>query len=254
MSLNEPAIRCITDPAELADVDVFLGRNSLRRIFRMFLEDDDKPFQVNESFRIDAEVIEGIVFLHRWEPAEKRAVELPYNGSSAQSYHREVCDEHPKMAGSEATERVIKYTFGGMKLAVRFQVDATVEDAVDLDAYEYGSCKKSDTRTDTDRRLIVERAQVQDVSQDSLVEIKTRNISREPDLVDLYGQLVFSQTRRLVIARHTRCDYGNGDLTRYKLGKGPLYDIAKEQAPAVEGVARVLKRMETPSRRSTVER
>jgi hypothetical protein len=160
------------------------------------------------------------------------------------AYHEAVYSEVPEMKDVFNSARVIKYRLGDLIVAVRFDVDATTEEALPfLDALSLSSTKQSTPSDPAKSKLTMKRVPLEDVPHDSLLEIKSRSAHRGLDLMELYGQLVFSQTKRLVIARHVRGDYSQAERIEFKLGEGKLAEIAERQEPALAGVAKVLREM-----------
>jgi predicted DNA-binding antitoxin AbrB/MazE fold protein len=75
----------------------------------------------------------------------------------------------------------------------------------------------------------------------SYLEKNTRSSKGELDYVDIYGQLVFSQTPHLYVARHTRGNFTS--LEKVSLGEGKLRDIEISTTGIMGKVAGMIKEM-----------
>jgi len=75
----------------------------------------------------------------------------------------------------------------------------------------------------------------------SFIEKQTRSAQGELDYIDIYGQLIFSQTPHLYVARHNRGYFSS--LEKVSLGEGKLQDIAVSTQGIMGKVAGMIKEM-----------
>lgn len=75
----------------------------------------------------------------------------------------------------------------------------------------------------------------------SFIETKTRSARGELDYVDIYGQLAFSQTPNLFVARHHKGYFQT--LEKISLGEGILKDIAEATQETMAKTAGMIKEM-----------
>lgn len=87
----------------------------------------------------------------------------------------------------------------------------------------------------------IHRSQYPSPPLSSFIENKTRSLRGEMDFVDIYGQLVFSQTSNLYVARHHNGYFQT--LEKLKLGEGKLAGIAEAAEQVLDKVAAMLEKM-----------
>jgi hypothetical protein len=189
---------------DFSDLDLITDRNNLRKLLRWI---DGR--QSAEDFRIDIELAENTVLFTRCDPNdaeiitgfrgfghnyEKDATRLPRGCEKATGYHR-----------------INQQNFGGLKVLLRFEVDACTQpahpDADDLaDAFSnFGVQSSSENATLSLPGLTVIRTSPYAlVPQSHLIEMKTRVSHKELDWNDTYPQLYISQTTHLYLAKHTK--------------------------------------------------
>jgi len=97
------------------------------------------------------------------------------------------------------------------------------------------------TSTETKSGLKIYRTIYPSPPLSSFVEKKTRSTGRELDYIDIYGQLVFSQTPQLYIARHSTGNFKT--LEKVRLGQGKLADIAEATADLMAKTAGIIREM-----------
>lgn len=218
---------------------------------RRYFEQLRRPGQ---GFRIDAELVGNAVILHRFETADLRLFIQPKK-ISAQSYHlaatTRISVNSPDDVGG--CNRMVTYRFVGMKLLVRFDVDACLELPASISDQNKPvdvAIPAADERAWVDsggaampRLIEVVPSGYHHPSHSTLLEIKSRHIRKRVDLADIYGQLVFSQNPRCYIARHNRHDYSVAPVEKYRLDGVEFAQVSKKQAPIIKRVAGVLQQI-----------
>lgn len=116
----EPAVRAVlTQDTALTttDVDVFACGNTMGSLRRF-------AFEIDGPFRFDVQLVGETIFLLRTEssPTEFRRGLVGYGHNFLQKYTTLEDD----VEGAESHQRIIIYDFGGLKLAVRSEIDAYI--------------------------------------------------------------------------------------------------------------------------------
>lgn len=103
-------------------IDVLVNRNSLRRFFKFC---SGRPV---DSFRVDLHLVNNTLII---EKCVKRSWDLLGSTCSGFGFNfeRAVTRLPPGLVNSSAHHRVLRYNLGGLECAVRFEVDASYEDA-----------------------------------------------------------------------------------------------------------------------------
>ena len=200
-------------------MDVVTDRNNLRKLLRVV------RLENFESFRIDVELVGNTLLLTRWEKdTEEHIVEFRGFG-----HEFEKAFTTQKTIGraqrSSGHHRIIRYQFGGLEMMVRFETDAhyaqladpstTSNDDIDeltsaiksvrLESNGPGASltKKASSSSGATSNLKVV-LEGEEVSHESLIEIKTRVKHRRIDMSDVAPQLFFAQVPHLIVAYHVR--------------------------------------------------
>jgi hypothetical protein len=159
--------------------------------------------------------------------------------------------EH-QLEGVVSCHSLVRYEFGGIDMIVRFELDAVTEAAPPaknndslLDAMRGTSVKSRPLPlprySETKAGLTIYRTPYPSPPLSSFIEKKTRSSKGELDYIDIYGQLVLSQTPHLYVARHTRGYFSS--LEKVSLGEGKLMDIAQSTQGIMGKVAGMIKEM-----------
>lgn len=148
---------------------------------------------------------------------------------------------------------MVRYGFGGIDMMVRFELDAVTEAAPPLrkngdsliDAMRGTSVKGTllplPRYTESKAGLTIYRTPYPSPPLASFIEKKTRSAKGELDYIDIYGQLIFSQTPHLYVARHTRGNFTS--LEKVSLGQGKLRDIEISTTGMMGKVSGMIKEM-----------
>lgn len=210
-----------------------------------------------KPFRIDAQLVGDTVLFCRWESEDMRTPKLPHPFCFAKSH--ELATSEQQIEGVTSCHRIVRYEFGRITMMVRFELDAVThlppstscaddeeKDRGDLVRLMSGASVKSGARplppiTDVEGGIAIHRSTWPSPPLSSFIEKKTRAMKGELDYIDIYGQLVFSQTPNLFVARHVKGDFRT--LEKLALGQGKLKDIAKVAEGVLDKVAGMLARM-----------
>ncbi|KAF7357280.1 hypothetical protein MSAN_01323400 [Mycena sanguinolenta] len=198
-------------------IDFVTDRNGLRKLLRWINDAGTNP--APKDFRIDTQLAGNTVLLNRWE-AQTRA---KYSGYTY-GFNFEKASTDPALGCEESTghHRIVKYDLNGLKMVVRFEVDAciptsaakasttrkvqSIDDlANDLAGISLARRSSADpTPTSSHGLTVINGGAV--VSHSSILELTTRTQKRaaEFDWNDAYPQLFFSQTPHHFLAVHDR--------------------------------------------------
>lgn len=185
----------VTNPHfSFRQVDVVINRNSLRKLYSLCREASTPKFRVNLFLVKDALIVER---------CERHAVgEEPVHKSCGKSFEKEMTDLRPGMLDSECHHRMIRYDFGGLNCAVRFEVDACRADDFDLDDTPSPATPTLATQAPESRIMVIERGD-KGIAQDCLIEIKTTSHQRgriSPS--SILPQLWFGRTQHVMQGLH----------------------------------------------------
>ncbi|KAJ7258800.1 hypothetical protein B0H12DRAFT_436750 [Mycena haematopus] len=197
-------------------IDFVTDRNGLRKLLRWI--DDAGSNPTPKDFRIDTQLAGNTVLLNRWE-AQTR---VRYSGYTY-GFNFEKASTDPALGCEESTghHRIVKYDLNGLKMVVRFEVDAClptsaakatsmrskVESIDDLADNLAGIslARRSEPAASSSHGLTIINGGAM-VPHSSILELTTRTQRRaaEFDWKDAYPQLFFSQTPHHFLAVHDR--------------------------------------------------
>ena len=238
-------------------VELITDRNSLRKIYGLYTPD---AIYGKKPFRIDAQKIGNVVIFSRWEDPEATRPKAPHPFCFSKSHELATVEQQLERAVS--CHRLVRYEFGGIAMMVRFELDAVSEAApsshsskadngrVDSSAEAMQKNTVISTLlplskyTEIKAGIIIHRTPYPSPPLSTFIEKKTRSAKGELDYVDIYGQLIFSQTPHLYVARHTRGYFSS--LEKVSLGQGKLRDIENATQGMMRKVAGMFREiMET---------
>ncbi|KAK7698130.1 hypothetical protein SLS64_012805 [Diaporthe eres] len=116
------AAELMNPTARFDEIDVLTNRNSLRKFF------DFCKGRVQESFRVNLHLVNDTLIIER---CVKSTTEFLYGSSSSgfgHNFEKAATRLHRGLENSSGHHRVLRYDFGGLKCAVRFEVDASYDD------------------------------------------------------------------------------------------------------------------------------
>ncbi|KAJ6476110.1 hypothetical protein C8R45DRAFT_873376, partial [Mycena sanguinolenta] len=197
-------------------IDFVTDRNGLRKLLRWIGDAGTNP--APKDFRIDTQLAGNTVLLNRWE-AQTR---VKYSGYTY-GFNFEKASTDPALGCEESTghHRIVKYDLNGLKMVVRFEVDACIPTS----AAKASTARKVESIDDLAnnlagislRRTSADPAPISShgltvmnggavVPHSSILELTTRTQRRaaEFDWNDAYPQLFFSQTPHHFLAVHDR--------------------------------------------------
>ncbi|KAK4548612.1 hypothetical protein LTR36_009522 [Oleoguttula mirabilis] len=190
----EPAVHALlAQNATLSppEFDLFACGSTLGSLLR-FARDVDKPF------RFTVEVVGRTVFFVRREnsPDEKLVDVRGYGHSFPEKY----APWEAEVEGSESHQRMISYTFAGLRCIVRFEGDGYLADEVQQ------PLPKDDLPPPTDTGHLSVRHAGKKVPQEAIFDLKTRSAKRQDDdiLSEELPRLWITQIPHFVLAFHER--------------------------------------------------
>ncbi|KAG9013886.1 hypothetical protein FRB94_004266 [Tulasnella sp. JGI-2019a] len=190
---------------KLRGLDLVTDRNNLRKLLRWATRASGL-----EDFRIDVEVAGGTVLFTRTEKRDATFI----NGFQGYGHEYEKAATTQPLGSERATghHRIISLSLGGIKVLLRFEVDAcTGTPAIGNQVEEDTLTAAFASLTTNTRRfpgLTVRRSVSRTIApQSTIIELKTRAARKALDWRDTYPQLYLSQTPYLYLAKHERGDF-----------------------------------------------
>ncbi|KAF7365701.1 hypothetical protein MVEN_00443800 [Mycena venus] len=196
-------------------IDFVTDRNGLRKLMRWIDAAGTHP--APKDFRIDTQLAGSTVLLNRWETRTR----VKFSGTSY-GFNFEKASTDPALGCEESTghHRIVKYDLNGLKLVVRFEVDACIstsaqvsgtkkkveiDDLADKLAGTSLAAKSSTSPSTSSHGLTVLNGGTV-VPHSSIVELTTRSEQNAAqfDWDDAYPQLFFSRTPHHFLAVHNR--------------------------------------------------
>ncbi|KAH9480395.1 hypothetical protein JR316_0006993 [Psilocybe cubensis] len=225
-----------------SSVDFVTDRNNLRKITRWVGRGDVR------DFRIDLQLAGNkTVLMNRWE---KRTREVFSGRTYGFSFEKASTSHTPECKDSVGHHRIIAYDLNGLKMVVRFEVDAAIPPPA---KYPRRSISSIDELTASINKIALSRASSQSgklqiyeggsqVSSTAVVELTTRsqnNIKLNGfDWKEAYPQLFFSQTAHHFLAIHNRGRFV--DIQKRKLSSDELQAVQEDSQVELKKVRRAL--------------
>ncbi|RPD56654.1 hypothetical protein L227DRAFT_595062 [Lentinus tigrinus ALCF2SS1-6] len=239
-------------------VDIVTDRNGLRKLMRWLLYSGaESAAEPLKEFRIDLQLGgKKTVLMHRWEKRTREIATPPRSGCGI-NFERESTTPAKGCERSTGHHRIVQYDFGGLKVVVRFEVDAclpqpasttstlrtsrtqhaspatrTTTSTSDVDSLTNimlglnvsttNTAPASPPSRATDIAVIHGGTQV---PQSSIVELVTRseNYIDEFSWAEQYPQLLLSYTPHLFLAAHNRGNFER--MIKHELGSTELRNI-----------------------------
>ncbi|KIY64784.1 hypothetical protein CYLTODRAFT_357962 [Cylindrobasidium torrendii FP15055 ss-10] len=173
---------------DYSNVDIVSDRNNLRKLLRWVTGSVDK------DFRIDVDIVGSTCLFTRCE--EKTTEYVTEFRGFGHEYEKAATCVPEGSKGMTGHHRIITMDLGGLKVMMRFEVDACLS--------VRGSSSKSSSLARQSKVKVISTPEESVVEQSSLIELKTRVAHKELDWADVYPQLYLSQTAFLYLAKHTR--------------------------------------------------
>jgi hypothetical protein len=168
------------------------------------------------------------VVMHHWLTKIMYGAGDPHRGW-VNSYIRRVTAPARVGQWERGTTQMVRYDLEGMRMMVRYPVNAMVgsTDVYGSTSYTFDTKKSTITETTTStaaKDIIIDRSKFIAIKVISKHFYSTTIL----DLEDLYLRLVLTQTDRCLIAPHHRSDFNQyGNPPRFVLRSDPLFDDAR---------------------------
>jgi hypothetical protein len=174
------AISITAPETDLNSFDIITDRRNLR----LLLDFASFRGQNQQEFRLDAEIVGNSVILSRWIDWESRRFSEGYG----KEFEKAFTNTPECSRGSLAHKRAVGYTLGGLRLMVRFEVDACLQEApAELASETLGEV----TNTPNGHRIILKGALTK---AEGVVEMKATAVSaKHPTHGNPIGGKAFSQ-------------------------------------------------------------
>ncbi|KIJ16236.1 hypothetical protein PAXINDRAFT_176296 [Paxillus involutus ATCC 200175] len=219
------------------DVDLVTDRNNLRKLLRFVIDLAGKTCLFTRREEKNQETISDFRgFGHEYEQAATTAT----RGCERATGHH----------------RIVSYDFGGLKVLLRFEVDACVAASASSDDELLGAFSTlkigsrgaavttapSTVTPSTTSALSVNLTVPRTLTpQGNMIEIKTRALKRQIDWTEVYPQLYLSQTAYLYLAKHDRGTFQ--PVEKVQLNGAVLQSHAKEAETSIGKLKVLLKQI-----------
>ncbi|KAG6831159.1 hypothetical protein H0H87_005984 [Tephrocybe sp. NHM501043] len=181
------AINISSPDLPLHQFDIMTDRKNLRALFNFFRREN------RQSHRIDAELVgDTVLFYLGW--SQWGYSSFPWHPTYGMSFERKFTSSLSE--GTTQHNRVIAYDIGGLKVMVKYQVDACLRPTTPL---EPQAVQTQAFTTPTGLEIVRSGTMV---SPQSIIEIKTLRKCSEPSNPRTMEQLWFSQTPILKTGYH----------------------------------------------------
>ncbi|RXW19074.1 hypothetical protein EST38_g6772 [Candolleomyces aberdarensis] len=230
-------------------IDFVADRNFLRKLLRWVRNEDPA-----KDFRFDLELAgEKTVLVNRYEARHREQ----YNGRTyGYNFEKSSTEAAPGCQKATGHHRIAKYDLNGLKMVVRFEVDAclpptrsrksidiemskaAVEEVAGLLAAVDLSSGTSSTSQSPFNLNIIQGGY--EAKPPTIMELTTRFEGRLKDFdwEDKYNQIFFSQTPHHVLAVHNRGRFS--EIQRRKLSDPQFQDIDKKMQPGFKALRKAL--------------
>jgi hypothetical protein len=196
------------------------------------------------------------VILERFEPPQRQQRTTPngYRQSYQEATTRKVLDGSDRTPGCN---RIIKYSFGGMKMLVKFDTPAFKPHNANWTEYESGVAELFDNSTNdgvstmdgldfddpvyNGQSIRIRHTNLTPPAQGECLSIKTKSHLDEFDAEYHHPQMYFSQTPNVIYAKHQHGDF-KFPLEEYNLFTDPVPRwVEEERQEAIDKVAGLLR-------------
>ncbi|KAF2124744.1 hypothetical protein P153DRAFT_301357 [Dothidotthia symphoricarpi CBS 119687] len=220
----EPAFQALSivkPEAKLDDIDIIVNRNSLRKLL------DFAAGRRRDPWRMDLHLVKNTLFISRKEMSARAMVRGNGNSGYGHNFEKAFTKPEPGLDGSSSHHRVIRYRFGSLECAVRFEVDAYYEDpdlpdptdpaqqSLDQIATTMAQLQINEPQPSTTKKgntQVIVKGNPVDPAK--LAEIKTR---KQVNINDALPQLWFGRTPYLLTGRHENGVFGSISCSHVQL-------------------------------------
>ncbi|KAL7279612.1 hypothetical protein ACG7TL_006018 [Trametes sanguinea] len=252
-----------TTSVDWGAVDIITDRNGLRKLLRWLAHTGQDSLK---EFRIDLQLGGNkTVLMHRWEKRMRENV-VPPKGGCGHNFEHESTSAAPGCQGSTGHHRIVQYDLGGLKMVVRFEVDACtagpvaargnqpalrggarirvaagVDDLTDA-LTGLGVSSTSTTASESSGASSIDVIRAGSVvPQDSIIELTSRSARyiHEFNWDEKYPQLVLSQTPHLYLGGHDRGTFQH--IHKYRLGGSELQNVERASQQIFKQLVSILR-------------
>ncbi|KZT22819.1 hypothetical protein NEOLEDRAFT_1097007 [Neolentinus lepideus HHB14362 ss-1] len=233
-------------------VDFVTDRNGLRKLLRWINGTADK------TFRIDMQLAgKKTVLLNRWEEATRE----PSRGAFGFGFEKATTEPAPGCERSTGHHRIVTYDLNGLKMVVRFEVDACLpppsnrtasmptpvagpDDLADslggLNISSQAQARASEATSDRSGINIIHAGSA-DIAQYRIIELTTRSEKNVDtfDWVNQYPQLFLSETLHHYLGIHVGGRFT--DIVKRKLHTPDMRDVEKDAKDSFGKLRRALQ-------------
>jgi hypothetical protein len=226
-------------------IDLVTDRNNLRKLIFAL---SHIPI---EQFRIDIELVGTTMLFTRWEKSSKEDIRgfhgFGHQFVKATTKFPDILDK------STGHHRIIQYKLGSINMLLRFKIDAyqktarpsnSTSTSIDDLTAKMGATKLgTETRTSTFSTGLTVINDGFNVSQESLIKLKTRAAHRQLKVDDVIYQLWFSQVQLLKVGYHVR---GKGFTTLHEKdfkANGMFGEFEKEKGSTLKKLVVLLEKI-----------
>ncbi|KIJ62266.1 hypothetical protein HYDPIDRAFT_158061 [Hydnomerulius pinastri MD-312] len=204
------AIDSMHENFRYSDLDLVSDRSNVRKLLRFI-----GGAQGEQDFRIDIDLVGTTCLFTRRE--EKNCENFVNFCGYGYEYEKAATTATRGCEKAVGHHRIVSYDFGGLKVLLRFEVDAcTLASTSDDDLLQSFSTLDTGTGGGAATTAPPLPASVLTVKyttprtlvpQSAMIEIKTRAVHRALDWTNIYPQLYLSQTAYLYVAKHDRGNF-----------------------------------------------
>ncbi|KAI3390416.1 hypothetical protein diail_9728 [Diaporthe ilicicola] len=197
------------------EVDVLTNRNSLRKFF------DFCKGRAQDSFRVNLHLVNDTLIIERCVRSTTEFLQGSAGSGFGHNFEKAVTRFPPGLEDSSGHHRVLRYDVGGLKCAVRFEVDAFYNDPETTAINEDQIPKVERHNEDVESlamgftSMVVDRTSAASTdgsahtlrrgagtAQAGVAELKSRKDHRPKPKAEWLPQLWFGRTRYLVTGHH----------------------------------------------------
>lgn len=238
-------------PFDWSSIDFVTDRNGLRKLTRWIGQKEVK------DFRIDMQLAgEKTVLFNRWEKCTREQFDGRTFGFN---FEKESTTPAPGCKNGTGHHRIVTYDLSGLKMVVRFEVDACFpppaksyprksissidELAQSLSGVSLSSQPSSDQPSPSPKNGLTVVKGGSYVSASAVIELTTRSEARQKfyDWKEAYPQLFFSQTAHHFLAVHQRGRFI--EVNKRKLSSPELQNVEQIIQPDLKLMRKALDKI-----------
>ncbi|KAI0888620.1 uncharacterized protein GGS22DRAFT_151983 [Annulohypoxylon maeteangense] len=227
MQPSVQSIFALNEGFDSENVDIMCCASSLGNILRFIRS-------VDATFRFDVEMIGNTLFLI----SNSRDQVIPGVHGHGMTFLENFTTYPADLKESKSHQRIISYSFGGLKFLVRFECDGHLGDSKDTSTATDGL---NVSQTPVPDSIAVEAAGVA-VPQNSIIEIKTRSQrqGQEIEMNEHYPRLWLRQIPNFIVAYHIK---GSFEDVQNKNVQQDLYEWESAHETELRKFASILQQL-----------